>query len=104
MNIVKMSIDTGDHPPIKQRPYKIPFSQRPQVNKALDDMLEAGIIRPSQSPWSSSLVIIPKKDGTKRMCVDYRKLNNITRKSSSYQILRKSCHPSEMQKFSRKLT
>ena len=82
MNIVKMSIDTGDHPPIKQRPYKIPFSQRPQVDKALDDMLEAGIIQPSQSPWSSPLVIIPKKDGTKRMCVDYRKLNNITRKNS----------------------
>lgn len=81
-NKVKMAIDTGDHPPIKQRPYKIAFSQRPQVDKALDDMLEADIIRPSESPWSSPLVIIPKKDGTKRMCVDYRKLNNVTRKNS----------------------
>ena len=80
--LVKISIDTGDHPPIKQKPYRTPFSQRPQIEKTLSGMLEANIIRPSTSPWASPIVVVPKKDGSKRMCVDYRKINNITHKNS----------------------
>lgn len=81
-NIVKMNIETGDHPPIKQRPYRIPFAQRSAVDKSIDEMLEADIIRPSCSPWSSPLVIVTKKDGTARMCVDYRRMNQVTKKDS----------------------
>ena len=81
-NVTKMTIDTGEHAPIKQRPYKIPYAQREQIEKQIGDMLTNNIVRPSTSPWSSPLVIVPKKDGTKRMCVDFRKINNVTVKNS----------------------
>lgn len=77
-NVVKMSLNTGNSAPIKQRPYRLPFSQRPILDKHLDELLEAGIIRPSTSPWSSPIIMVPRKDGgSPRMCVDYRKLNKV---------------------------
>jgi hypothetical protein len=76
---VKMRIDTGDHPPIKLKPYRTPLNKRETVDKAVDDMLEAGIISRSRSPWSFPVVIVDKKDGSKRFCVDFRQLNAITK-------------------------
>ena len=81
-DLVKAKIDTGSHPPIKQRPYRLPFSQRKLVEQHIQDMLKAGVIEPSQSPWASPIVIVDKKDGTKRFCVDYRALNKIAKKNS----------------------
>ena len=49
------------------------------VDKNIKDMLNKGIIQESNSPWSQPLVIITKKDGSPRFCVDFRNLNNITR-------------------------
>ena len=72
-----MEIETGDHPPIHQRPYRSPLSQR-TVIEHVNDMLSANVIRSSSSPWASPLVTVPKKDGTTRFCVDYRKLNNVS--------------------------
>lgn len=60
-----MKIDTQGVTPIRHKPYFTPLKKRPIVNKAIDDMLENGIIRHSQSPWSSPIVIVPKKDGSK---------------------------------------
>ena len=76
---VKMKIDTGDHPPIRLRPYRTPLTSRPIVDKAIDDMLQAGVIERSNSEWSFPIVLVKKKDQTTRFCVDYRKLNLITR-------------------------
>lgn len=76
---VTMKIDTGDHPPIKLRPYRTPINNRPIVDKAIDEMLEGKIIERSRSPWSFGIVLVTKRDGSTRFCVDYRKLNNITR-------------------------
>ena len=69
-NVVTLKLDTSDHPPIKQRPYKTPFAEKPKVDQHINDMLEAGVISPSNSPWASPIVIVPKKDGTKRVCVE----------------------------------
>ena len=79
---VKCTINTGTSEPVKIRPYRTPLQDRETVSKAIEEWEKAKIIRRSQSPWSSSLVVVGKKDGTKRICVDYRKLNEVTKKSS----------------------
>ena len=84
-DLVKMSLDTGDSRPIKQKPYKTPFSLRPEVEKHIDDLLKADLIRRSTSPWASPIIVVPKKDGGSRICIDYRKLNQVT-VSNSYPI------------------
>ena len=63
---------------VSQRPYRKSIKERDEINEEITKMLNAGIIRPSKSPWSSPILVVPKKDGTKRMCVDYRKVNAIT--------------------------
>ena len=83
---VKMKLDTGEHPPIKMKPYRTPLNKRAVIDNAVDEMLEAGIIRRSRSPWSFPVVVVDKKDGSKRFCVDLRQLNKIT-KPISYPLL-----------------
>ena len=72
-------IHVGDAAPIRQKPYRIPYSQREVVKQELEDMMEAGVIRPSTSPWASPIVLVEKKDGGVRFCVDYRKLNQVAK-------------------------
>ena len=79
---VKMKIDIGDYPPIKLRPYRTPLNNRKNVDKAVDEMMEAKIISRSKSPWSFPVVIVDKKDGSRRFCVDFRRLNKITKLNS----------------------
>ena len=76
---VKMKLDTGEHPPIKMKPYRTPLNKRAVIDNTVDEMLEAGIIRRSRSPWSFPVVVVDKKDGSKRFCVDFRQLNKITK-------------------------
>ena len=73
------AIDTGDIPPIYLRPYRKSMSERETLKNEINIMLDAGIIEPSRSPWSSPVVLVPKKNGKKRFCVDYRKLNLVTK-------------------------
>ena len=77
-----MKVDTGDHKPIKVKPYGTPFTKRPIVDKVIDDMLAANVIQPSRSPWSFPVVLVDKKDGSKRLCTEFMKLNLISKKSS----------------------
>lgn len=79
---VEMHIDTGQHKPIKNRPYRVPLNKRKIIDDAVDEMLDAGVIERSMSPWSFPLVVVKKKDGSNRMCVDFRSLNKIIRPSS----------------------
>lgn len=78
-HIVKMRIDTSNHPLIKLRPYQTPTHKRPLVEKVVQDVLEEGMIERSKSPWSFPIVVVDKKDGRHRFCVDFRKLNFITK-------------------------
>ena len=79
-NMVRHSIDTGDNPPVKQRPYRTPIVYRKTISQMIDQMTEQGVIQPSMSPWASPVVLVPKKDGSQRFCIDYRRLNSLTRR------------------------
>ena len=75
-------IETGTNQPIRQTPRRIPVAHRKRAHTLLQDMLHKGTIQPSKSPWSSPIVLVQKKDGSMRFCVDYRKLNAVTRKDA----------------------
>ena len=81
-SIIKHKINTGNAVPIKQPPRRFPISKKEAAEKELQRMLECGVIEPSKSPWSSPVVLVTKKDGSLRFCVDYRKLNSVTVKDS----------------------
>ena len=79
---VKHKINTGDSAPIKQHPRRIPVHKQAVADKEIEKMLRSGVITPSQSPWASPIVLVRKKDGSIRFCVDYRKLNEVTIKDA----------------------
>ena len=80
--LVTMDIETGDSPPICQKPYSLPLKHVEWVQKELEILERAGVIQRSMSPWASPIVIVPKKTEPgepprRRMCVDYRMLNSL---------------------------
>lgn len=82
-NEVKHRISTTDDIPIHTRSYRYPFIHKEEVRRQISDMLDQGIIRPSYSPWSSPVWIVPKKKDASgkqkwRLVIDYRKLNEKT--------------------------
>ena len=76
------SINTGDTAPVRQGMRRIPPAQREEVRQLLGQMLQDGVVEPSASPWASPIVLVRKKDGTARFCIDYRRLKSITRKDA----------------------
>ncbi|CAF2961342.1 unnamed protein product [Rotaria sp. Silwood2] len=74
------AIDTGGHPPLATHPRRISPTNRQIINDEVKKMLDNGIISPSNSPWASPVVIVKKRDGSPRFCIDYRNLNSITKK------------------------
>ena len=79
---IKHTIDVGDIPPIRQRFRRLNPPIRDEVNKELLKMERQNIIEKSVSPWCSPLVPVRKRDGKIRICVDYRKLNSVTKMNS----------------------
>ena len=78
--IVTHTIDTGDHPPVHQPARRIPFALCAKVEEMVEDIMDQGVVQPSTSPWASPIVLVAKKDGSTRFCIDYRRLNSITKK------------------------
>jgi hypothetical protein len=67
--------------PISKRAYRVSGLELVELKKQIDELLEKGYIRPSTSPWAAPVLFLEKKDGTKRMCIDYRALNEVTVKN-----------------------
>jgi hypothetical protein len=79
-SVVMHRIDTEDASPIKQRFYRTSHENQLFIKNEIQRLLEAGLIKPSISQWTSPVVVVEKKNGKKRLCVDYRKLNEMTKK------------------------
>ena len=78
--IVEYCIDTKNHPPMHQPPYKSAFKERVIIEEQVDSMTKRGAVRPSNRPWASPVLLVRKKDGTWRFCIAYRRLNSVTTK------------------------
>lgn len=82
-----MLIDTGDAKPIKSQYYQLGAEDLQELKRQLKILVESKLIRPSSSPWGSPVLFVKKKDGSKRMVIDYRRLNRLT-KSDAYPLPR----------------
>ena len=80
--VITHKIDTGNAAPIRQLPRRLLYAYRQETSKQITDMLNQGVIQPSHSPWASPIVLVKKKDVSFRFCVDYHKLNAVTRKDA----------------------
>ena len=78
----KIVLKDPDTPPFKEHFHRIPPPQLDKVREHLKLMLDAGVIQPSNSPWCNAVVLVRKKDGSLRFCIDFRKLNSLTVKDS----------------------
>ena len=67
--------------PISKRPYRMDVKDLSELKKQIEELLKKGFIRPSSSPWGAPVIFVDKKDGSRRMCVDYRALNDVTIKN-----------------------
>nr|ABA91307.1 retrotransposon protein, putative, Ty3-gypsy subclass [Oryza sativa Japonica Group] len=67
--------------PISKRPYRMPVNELEELKKQIRELQEKGFVRPSSSPWGAPVLFVKKKDGSMRMCVDYRSLNEVTIKN-----------------------
>ena len=81
-SLVQHRIDVGDSATIRAPFRRVPLAKQAEVDRMVEEMKEQGVIEPSHSPWSSPIVLVKKKDGSTRFCVDYRRVNDVTEKDS----------------------
>ena len=77
-DVIQNQIRLTDDTPIRCKPYPLPYAMREELRNEVDTMLEMGVVRPPTSPYGSPIVMVKKKDGSNRVCIDFRKLNKIT--------------------------
>ena len=77
-SVIEHKIDLTDDRLIRCKLYPLPYAKRGEIREEIKNMMDTGIERESSSPYASPLVVVKKKDGSNRMCVDYRKLNLVT--------------------------
>ena len=78
VSVIEHKIDLTDDRPIRCKPYLLPYAKRGEIREEIKNMMDTGIVKELNSPYASPLVVVKKKDGSNRMCVDYRKLNLVT--------------------------
>jgi len=81
-SILQHDIDTGDVRPIRQAPRKPPLATRDAEDEILNEMLKTGVIEPSMSSWASPVCLVRKKDNSFRFCIDYRRVNAVSKKDA----------------------
>jgi hypothetical protein len=81
-SLVEHSIDTADHRPIRHGLRRHPMAHLTMIDEQVNEMLRNDLVEPAASPWASNVVLVRKKDGSMRLCVDYRALNGATYKDS----------------------
>ena len=81
-DLVTHTIDTGDAPPIRQQLRRHPPAHQVEIDKQVSNLLAQKVIEPAASPWSSNVVLAKKADGSWRCCIDFRQLNDVTRKDA----------------------
>ena len=81
-HLTEHSIVTGNAGPVRAKNIRVSPQIEKEINTQIQQMLENAIVRPSNSPWVSRVILVTKKDGTQRFAVDYRALNNCTKKDS----------------------
>ncbi|GJU82130.1 putative reverse transcriptase domain-containing protein, partial [Tanacetum coccineum] len=77
----EVELADGKVRPVARAPYRLAPSEMKELSKQLQELLEKGFIRPSSSPWGAPVLFVKKKDGSFRMCIDYRELNKLTIKN-----------------------
>jgi len=80
--LVEYRIDTGNHRSICQPLCRHPFQHLEWIDQEVVEMRKHGIVKPAASPWASNVVIVKKRDGTLRFCIDCRRLNSVTKQNS----------------------
>ena len=79
-SIVMHKIDTADAEPMRQVLRRQSKSASEAIDQMVPELLRTGLIEPSASPWAANIVVVRKKDGSVRCCIDYRQLNAVTKK------------------------
>ena len=79
-HLIEHRIETGDAAPVNCTPYRVSHKEREVVREHVKSMLDSDVIEPSNSPWSSPVVLAPKADGSLRFCIDYRRVNAVVTK------------------------
>ncbi|CAG2200883.1 unnamed protein product [Mytilus edulis] len=87
-SLTEHTIDTGDAVPIKQHPRRVPLAYAEAEKEAIIELQKKGIIRESSSPWASPIVLVKKKNGKMRPCIDFRRVNLVTRNVSAFPLPR----------------